>query len=404
VRRAPAEPAARQAAPEPGVPRAPGEPGARSALSGLALGLLAALVAFLVTTPFLVLSAHRALAQLGAQAEAARSPKLGQGGELPLVAYLRSLTWGLGWLPAAAAVAGAVLELRRSRARGALLVAFPLTLLAYLSTQERFFGRWLLPAYPVLAALAAVALAYGAAWGARRLGHGVPGRGRRGPDERRTLSPSPRSEQRSARGALEVVLLAALCALALAQPVAADWRSARLLGRTDTRTLARGWLERRYPPGLRIAIEPEVAPLFYRSDRGGRVLFRRDFERAARAYDPDYSRTLSPATVDRLRATGTCLVMTLGYVRGRVERDRAEPALSYYRRLERESRPVFIASPSPPDVKPPPFDFDLSYNGYPPELVRPGPEVRVLRLDACRQRFGPLSARERRASAPAADD
>jgi hypothetical protein len=191
-------------------------------------------------------------------------------------------------------------------------------------------------------------------------------------------------------------VLAVLCLLLLAQPVAADWRSARLLGHTDTRVLARAWLERHYPPELRIAIEPEVSPLFYRSPRG-RVLFRRDLERAARGRDPDYSRSLSPATVDGLRATGTCLVMTLSYVRGRVERDRAEPALSFYRRLEHESRPVFTVSPARPGERPPPFDFDLSYNGYSPELVRPGPEVRVLRLDRCHQGLGPLSRAHQRA-------
>jgi hypothetical protein len=38
----------------------------------------------------------------------------------------------------------------------------------------------------------------------------------------------------------------------------------------------------------------------------------------------------------------------------------------------------------------------VSYNAYPPELLRPGPHVRILRLDRCRQRFGPLSNGERR--------
>ena len=47
--------------------------------------------------------------------------------------------------------------LRRDLVRGLVLVALPLALFAYLALQSRYFGRWLLPAYPALALLAAVA-------------------------------------------------------------------------------------------------------------------------------------------------------------------------------------------------------------------------------------------------------
>ena len=88
---------------------------------------------------------------------AASDPKPGQesGG---VSYYLDSLTWGLGWAGIAAALAGAVLVLRRDLVRGLILVALPLALFAYLALQSRYFGRWLLPAYPALAMLAAVAV------------------------------------------------------------------------------------------------------------------------------------------------------------------------------------------------------------------------------------------------------
>ena len=78
--------------------------------------------------------------------------------------YLESLTWGLGWAGMAAAFAGAVLVLRRDLVRGLMLVAVPVALFAYLAVQSRYFGRWLLPAYPALAMLAAVAISQAAAW------------------------------------------------------------------------------------------------------------------------------------------------------------------------------------------------------------------------------------------------
>ena len=39
-----------------------------------------------------------------------------------------------------------------------MLIAVPLALFVYLSAQSRYFGRWLLPAYPALAMLAAAAI------------------------------------------------------------------------------------------------------------------------------------------------------------------------------------------------------------------------------------------------------
>ncbi len=329
----------------------------------LVLGLAAAVLAFFLTTPFALLHPASALDQLAAQAGAAGSPKLGQGGESPIAYYLESLAWGFGWLLSAAALAGAVVVARRDGARAAVLLPFPIALFAYLALQDRFFGRWLLPAYPVLSVLAAVALTELARRGARMLEPGRP----------RWVEPA---------------ILVAACAVVLAQPLAADWRSARLLGRADTRTLARDWLIDRYPSGVRISVEPEVPPRFDRAAGGGPPPFEL-LEAKGGPSAPPYSDTLSPATVDRLRAGGHCLVVTLGYVRGRVERDRQRPALDYYRRLERESRLVYRASPQRPGSAPRPFHFDLSYNGYPPELVRPGPEVRVLRLDRCRQGYGP---------------
>ena len=113
---------------------------------------------FVVLNPYLFGSLDAWWSDLRDQAEvAADQPKPGQesGG---LSYYLDSLTWGLGWAAAIAALFGAALELRRSLVRGLMLVAVPLALFVYLSAQSRYFGRWLLPAYPALAMLGALAL------------------------------------------------------------------------------------------------------------------------------------------------------------------------------------------------------------------------------------------------------
>ena len=127
--------------------------------AGLALAGLAALVVFVLLNPYLFTSPGDWWTDLRDQADvAANDPKPGQesGG---LAYYLDSLTWGLGWAGLAAALAGAALLLVRDLVRALILISVPLALFAYLAVQSRYFGRWLLPAYPALALLGAYAIA-----------------------------------------------------------------------------------------------------------------------------------------------------------------------------------------------------------------------------------------------------
>ncbi len=197
------------------------------AVAGLAAGGALAAVVFLVLNPYVAGSFDTWWTDLRDQAEvAADQSKPGQdhGGA---GYYLESLSWGLGWAAALAALAGAVIELRRDLVRGLILAAVPVALFVYLSLQARYFGRWLLPAYPALAMLAAVALV-------------------------RAVDALP---ERRGRLPLRAAALAALVVVVLAQPVAADVRSALVLGREDTRLagarLARGPLSAGAPRGDR---------------------------------------------------------------------------------------------------------------------------------------------------------
>ena len=166
------------------------------------------------------------------QAEVARDqPKPGQesGG---LSYYLDSLTWGLGWAAAIAALAGAVHRASsqpRARADAGRAAAGAVRL------PER--------AVPLLRPLAPARLpGAGDAGG----GGGRPGGGA----GRRRWRRRPAWAGVAAAGGLTVLLLA--------QPLAADVRTAQVLGRDDTRQEARDWLEAHYPPELRVSIEPAV--------------------------------------------------------------------------------------------------------------------------------------------------
>ena len=361
-------------------------------VAGLLLGTALAALVFVALNPHLPSSFDAWWNDLSDQADvAAGQPKPGQedGGA---AYYLDSLTWGLGWAAALAALAGAALELRRSLVRGLILIAVPLALFAYLSLQARYFGRWLLPAYPALAMLAGVGIV-------------------------RAVEALP---VRRGRVPLRAVALPAVVALVLAQPLAADVRSALVLGREDTRTQARAWLAAHYPPELRVAIEPAVPGRYYRSNPAGtlppwleRCPAREGWTAPGFAYEgpggrpvcarfkpgqfarPDggvrasaYHMVLSPSVIDDYRRYGYCLVMTLDVVRARALETGDPDVAAYYRRLERDGRLVREFSPYDEGAGPVPFSFDLSYNYYPTAYRRPGPTVRIYRLRDCRQAYG----------------
>jgi hypothetical protein len=244
------------------------------------------------------------------------------------------------------------------------LLVFPVALFLYLSVQSRFFGRWLLPVYPALALLAGYAFVRGLDWVRAR---------------------APR---------LQWPAIAAGAFVLLWQPLAADARSMAVLGNADTREIARRWLAGNYPRGLRIVIEPAVPERYYWPVRDGRPRkserpqFVNEIIRDIRETHVEYGRTLRPGVLDRYRRRGYCTVMTFDLIRGRAVAAGDRAALAYYDRLERESELVYAVSPYRADEDPPGFSFDLSYSYYSPAYQRPGPEVRVYRLQDCVQRYG----------------
>lgn len=344
----------------------------RGALRVVALGAVAAalacVAAFFITTPYFFFDFSDAHRQLSAQATTAGDfGKVGQT-KTGLPYYLWTLTWGFGWVPLAAMLAGAALEFRRSIVRGLIFASFPLALLVYLSLQARWFSRWFLPAYPVFALLAGAAIAQAA---------------------------SALAGLRSRTPALAApLLLAVLTVVAIVQPLAADARTGALLGRTDTRQIARDWLVENYPGSLRVVIEPAVPARYYRrAGRGAQrnlKVFVRGFAKHQAETRVQYPSLLKPQYLAAYRKTGFCLVMVMSVIEGRAVNAHLAPALAYYDELRRQSDDVFHVSPYKPGTKQPKFDFDLSYNYYPSNFHRPGPEVTIYKLKNCKQGFGKL--------------
>jgi hypothetical protein len=333
----------------------------RRALGGIALAGIAALVAFLIANPYAILDYSDFHSELVHQStlSAEAQGKLGAPHGGGLAYYLWTLTWGLGWAPALAALGGALSVWRRESALGWLLVPAPLLYLAFMGVQGRYFGRWLLPIFPILCLLAALFAVQLVDAVARR------------------------------RPRLRVAVATLLVAALLAQGLVYSVHAGRTLARADTRNLTRAWMLAHIPAGAPIVVEP-VAPngwgthwnkypsLISRISPAGAL----QPNSTATVGIEDYERTLAPALIDYYQAHGYCWVVSGSTESGRAFADPGTVplAIAYYRALARSGEVVYRSSPYTPGQGPVAFGFDWSFDYYPLVYDRPGPVMTVYRL------------------------
>jgi hypothetical protein len=358
------------------------EPASRArALRGAALAAGLALAVFVLANPHAVVSFDEFWSDVSKQEQAASGfGKLGLDYDSGVLYYLWVLTWGLGWVPLAAALAGAVAAVRDDLRRALFLVPWPLVFLLYMGLQERFFGRWLLPAFPALAILAGLAAV-------------------------RALD-LVRARRPRLLGAAAAAVAVALAAQGLYYSVHSD----RVLSRDDTRNLARAWMAANVPPGSKVVVEPVVPDAWFADPdvRTAQEAARRGLTESGRRWIKfptgrttvddrgrtrrggkgrfvsveDYERTLRPELVDAYERGGYCWVMAAStqYGRAAIEPSEVPRAIRYYRVLERRATVVHRISPYGPGQGTVTFNFDWSFNQYPRAYERPGPSVAVFRL------------------------
>jgi hypothetical protein len=323
----------------------------RAARALLSLGAAGAacVAAILATNPFLLLELDLAKSQLTGQSTHVATEKLGQEGVAWLY-YPESLLWGFGVVPVILAVVGVVWCLRAERTRGLLLIAFPILLYVYMGTQERFFGRWLLPAYPALAILAGYGTVRCAGW--------------------------LRERGRVAGTAWTGLVLPALAVVALAQPLVDSVRSDVVLAQTDTRAQAGDWIRRSITDGRKIVVEPTSVSRSYLASIGFELY------PVTRPYQA-YEHRLRPELVDAYREDGYCWVLVSSHQRDRGRAADLAGARDYYDRLEEETDHTAAFSPYRDGASPPDFSYDLSFNWYPLAFERPGPYLELRHLTDC---------------------
>ncbi len=316
-------------------------------LAGVAFGAV-----FFVLNPYSLFDFHLFKHQLAGQsATAGGSAKLGQSSTPGWLYYMWSLTWGLGWVPALAALGGGVLALRENWRRGVVLVVFPLFMFLFLGSQARHFGRWYMPAYPPIVVLAAYGAIRAADW---------VGRGRRW-----------------AAWAIPVVAVAML-----AQGLAATIRVDSVLARNDTRLLARDWILDNIPARTGVVVEPFVPDGWLAEpNRAGTERYRLyPIKPPFQAYEKKLDATL----IDTYRSGGYCWVVAASHQKQRGLEAKLPGAIAYYQRLNQESDRTELFNPWRAGADRPGFNFDMSFDYYPTAFVRPGPLIEIHHLRGCK--------------------
>jgi hypothetical protein len=352
---------------------APG--GRRPAARGIAVAGVAAVGAFVAANPYALLDFDAFRDGLNHQTSAADDAlgKLGLTQDNGFLYYLWTFTWGMGWIPLFAAIGGAMALLKDERRLTWVLAPAPLLFVLFMGSQTRFFGRWLMPVFPLLALLAAYGMIELAEHFSRR---------------RPALRPT-----------FLTIATIALCGQGLVYSL----HIGLVLSRADTRNMTRDWMVDHIPEGSKIVVEP-VVPDGWAQDIGDPSALTSNgnrwvkFPTSRALIDPttgqpvpppgvivnieDFERTLSPPLVDSYERAGYCWIVTGSTQRGRAE---AEPeivpdAVRFYRALEQRGDVVYRASPYHEGAGPVTFSFDWSFDYYPLAYERPGPVMTVYRL------------------------
>jgi Dolichyl-phosphate-mannose-protein mannosyltransferase len=344
-------------------------------LLGLLFAGAAAAVAFVLCDPYALLRPgffHEQLQKLSAYTRG--DLLLGETQRSGYRYYAWSLLWGFGLIPLALAVAGGVRTILRERAQAIVLVPATLLFFPVIGSQGRYFARYGMPVYPMLALLAGV----GAVW----IGRALPAR--------RILVP---------------VGVALICLEGLVLTVHNDL----VLSKQDTRSAAREWMVEHIPAGTQIAVEPLVPKEWYADgarlpDPTKRTGYRwqrfvrtsadakrlaKQFPGARRKADfANYVATVFPGQIDFLRSKGVCWIVSGSTQSGRAfnNPERVPQAIKYYKALNREADLRYRIAPFAGPKADNYFQYDYAVDFAPLRFSRPGPTMRVYQLRNCTPR------------------
>ena len=252
-----------------------------------ASAVVLAIVAFFVSSPFVLVHRHQAWHQARHVQRLARDGWLGfEHDHAAPIAFVDRLWHGLGPILIICAIGLVMAFVRRTRT-DLILAAFVLAYFVELLTLHAHFDRYVLPLVPPLGALAG---------------------------RFRSLAP--------------------VALLLLVVPLTWSIRDAKRLTHTDTRVIAHRWVEQHVPPGTHVAADPSTPPF------AGLDVLHLTLPGPKRAFDPERN-------VARLRRQDIRYVIVTGSVTDRVLAARSDypREASFYDALRTRTKLIFHLEP-----------------------------------------------------------
>lgn len=260
--------------------------------------------------------------------------------------YLKALVWGMGPVLVVTSIIAVGYALYRHR-RGDLLILLPVLLLyIYLGQQRAYFARFIIPALPLLLVLAARLLC----------------------DISDKIFPA---SQKSAR-----ITVVALAVLTIAPSAVSAIRHNVLLTRTDTRTIAKRWIESHIPAEAKFFVEWHTPPLAAESQFA---------PNSNRTYyvDTSYIIGLAEHSLSYYREHGYQYLIASSFIYNipRADLEENKSRRTFYERLNSETELVQTFKPYPGEDEPP-FVFTQIYGPITSlfQFERPGPTIKIYKI------------------------
>ncbi|MBI1878325.1 MAG: glycosyltransferase family 39 protein [Chloroflexi bacterium] len=258
--------------------------------------------------------------------------------------YLQSLAWGLGYPLLGASLLGLLYAGYRRYPADIILVVTVFLFYVFLARQLMFFARFIIPLVPLLMILAARLI-----WDASQ----------------RIASFNPR------------VVTVVLTVLVLIQPIIASLRHDWLLGQTDTRTMAKEWIETELPEGSKIFVEWYTPPLSTPDQAA-------PYSRRTYYVDKSYIVGLFEHTTAEYRQAGYDYLIASSHIYNisRLDPVEQQERQAFYSELGTEFQLIKSFKPYKGDTEPP-FIFAQLYGPATDlfQFIRPGPTIKIYKVN-----------------------
>jgi len=262
--------------------------------------------------------------------------------------YIYSLSWGMGWLVVVFMIAGIFSVIIKKQVQGLLIIVFLLIYFIFLGRAPYYASRYLVPLLPLMCVLAAL--------GTKEVVYLI----------------SKRDDK------VKALIYVIAFVLLIIQPAAYSIRHNYLLTQTDTRTIAKEWIEDNLPAGTGIAIDwqKHAPPL-------------RAMEDEFPANDVPYEIMIADGiglprySLDDYRSMGINYLVMSSFIDDLMLMSPAdrEKQQQFHHELFECCELVYEIRPYHGDDKPP-FVFDQIFGPVTSlwQFQRPGPVIRIYRL------------------------